>query len=808
MFVWIKRGFLPLAILGLLFTGAAQAQNGQGRGHGGSDAAGSVGAGRTGPPVNLKPSGPVPGQFIVVFQDDVTNPRGLANALARQNGLALRGVYTTALKGFAARMPEAVAERLALDPDVAYVEQDLYAHADGIVTGVDRIDAEQDTTFLSDPVNVDVAVIDTGIDPHSDLNWSDARFYNCIGGCTPANAFDDNGHGTHVSGTIGALNDGVDLTSGGTGYEVVGVAPGARLWGFKVLDSNGSGSFADVIAAIDLVTANAGAIDVVNMSLSGQGYLASLRTAIQNSVDAGVVFVVAAGNSGRDVYGGNGQLDTAASCKGVFCRNADDTIPAAYPEVMAISALADFDGMAGGLVSDADSTIGFSSCTHIGDDVFACFTNYSDHDPGTDNPLLSDDMTVLSSPGGAIDVAGPGVRILSTYPGGYGWGSGTSMASPHVAGAVALYIAANGGVTGAAGVADIRQAMIDTAQDQDAWRPGGTLDPDNFREGLVYLGGNLAHDVAVISVTAPSPVLVGDPQSVSVNIANNGPDQESFDVFLTDDLSATIDSPVSVVVEGGGDATVVFNWTPGVIGSHTLTGYHYLTDDENVENDEASTTVSVSEPVTDAAVTSIDAPSPVEVGTEQTVTIGVVNNSTHEATLTVSLDDNLLAGIGPDQGTTLPAGGEGTLYFTWTPTESGEHRLMATVALTGDSDADNNTMFAFSTVVEPGLTAFIVDSVCYSGSGGKNSNKHLVSTVAITDGFAAVIGATVDATVTNGTDTRSATGTTDTAGEVQFRWKNAKAGDTYSTTVDLVNGETVDTPWNSVTWSESLPLCF
>jgi subtilisin family serine protease len=799
MFVWIKRGYLSLAILGLMFTGAALAQSEQGRSNGGSEAASAVGAGGAGQAVVLRPSGPVPGQFIIVFKDDVANPRGLANALARQNGLALRGVYTTALKGFAARMPEAVAERLALDPDVAYVEQDLYAHADGIVTGVDRIDAEQDTMFLSNPVNVDVAVIDTGIDPHSDLNWSDARFYNCIGGCASANAFDDNGHGTHVAGTIGAFNDGSDINS----TEVVGVAPGANLWGFKVLDSKGSGSFADVIAAIDRVTELADAIDVVNMSLSGQGYLASLRTAVQNSVASGVVYVVAAGNSGRDVYGGNGQLDTAASCKGVFCRNADDTIPAAYPEVMAVSALADFDGMAGGVVSDANSTVGFSSCTHTGDDVFACFTNYSDHDPGTDNPLLSDGTTVLSSPGGAIDVAGPGVRILSTdQGGGYGWGSGTSMASPHVAGAVAMHIAANGGVADAAGVADIRQAMIDSAQAQTEWRADqATNDPDSMPEGLVYLGADLARDVAVISVTAPSPVLVGGSQTVSVDIANNGPDQESFDVILTDDLSATIDSPINVVVDGNSSTTVVFNWTPGVTGPHTLTGSHNLTDDLNGANDTASTTVSVSDPVTDAAVTSIDAPSPVEVGTTQTVTVGVINNSTQEEILTVSLADvQESTSTGSEQSTTLSAGGADTLTFSWTPTTTGDHDLTAAVSLTDDSNSNNNTMSTVSTVVEPGATAFVVDSVCYSGSGGKGSDKHLVSTVAITDGANAVVEATVDATVTDGTESRSATGTTDTVGEVQFAWKNATAGDTYTTTVDLVNGEAVDPLPNSVTW--------
>ena len=336
----------------LAITGAATqsiAQDGRGQGKGAAAAAGTAGVGKAGEPVVLRPSGPVPGQFIVVFQDDITNPRRLANAFARQNGFSLRGVYTTALKGFAARMPAAVAERLSLDPNVAYVEQDVYVHADDLVTGVDRIDADTNATAGIDGfggiVEVDVAIIDTGIDPHSDLNWSNDWFFNCIGGCIQANAFDDNGHGTHVAGTIGALDNGYNSD----GHEVVGVAPGARLWGFKVLDSYGNGVASDIIAAVDKVT-ELGFIKVANMSLSGRGFVASLRTAMQNSVKAGVVHVVAAGNAQKDIYGSNGVLDESASIPCIVRgRNCpDDIFPASYPEVLTVSAMGDSDGMAGG----------------------------------------------------------------------------------------------------------------------------------------------------------------------------------------------------------------------------------------------------------------------------------------------------------------------------------------------------------------------------------------------------------------------------------------------------------------------------
>ena len=101
---WFKRVFLGIAVLGLLAAAPAQAQNGRGQGNG---------AGASAKVVQLRPTGPVPGQYIVVFEDDVTDPRGLANALARAHGFAPRHVYESALKGFAARMPAAIVELYA-----------------------------------------------------------------------------------------------------------------------------------------------------------------------------------------------------------------------------------------------------------------------------------------------------------------------------------------------------------------------------------------------------------------------------------------------------------------------------------------------------------------------------------------------------------------------------------------------------------------------------------------------------------------------------------------------------------------------
>jgi subtilisin family serine protease len=206
-----------------------------------------------------------------------------------------------------------------------------------------------------------------------------------------------------VAGTIGARNQG----SG-----VVGVAPGTMVYAVKVLDSHGSGLWSSIICGIDWVTANASAlgIRVANMSLGGLGDDYSdcagdpLHQAICNSTDAGVVYTVAAGNSGWD-WGA-----------------PPPDVPAWFPEVLTVTAVADSDGKAGGAG-------GAPGCRPAEvDDKRASFSNFSD-DPADDGHT----------------VAAPGVCIRSTWPGGgYATLSGTSMAAPHIAGLVALCIAEGG----------------------------------------------------------------------------------------------------------------------------------------------------------------------------------------------------------------------------------------------------------------------------------------------------------------------------------------------------------------------------
>lgn len=170
-------------------------------------------------------------------------------------------------------------------------------------------------------MNADIAVLDTGIAPHTDLNVFRRVSF------VPGQTNDVNGHGTHVGGIATALDN---------DFGVVGVAPGARLWDVKVIDDNGISTTSWLIQGIDYVTQTADQIEVANLSLTGIGYSYALRQAIINSVAKGVVSVVSAGNDSRDIYGPDGVLNSS-----------DDSIPAAYPEVMTVSALSDFDEIAG-----------------------------------------------------------------------------------------------------------------------------------------------------------------------------------------------------------------------------------------------------------------------------------------------------------------------------------------------------------------------------------------------------------------------------------------------------------------------------
>jgi subtilisin family serine protease len=315
--------------------------------------------------------------YIVVLKDG-TDPGEVAAEHARGHGAEVRHVYRAALNGYAAQIPAARLGGLRADPRVAYVEADGVARttAQTLPWGINRIDADVSSTLAGNGSGavgtVNAYVIDSGVSAHADLNlvahgnWTgDGKNYDC------------NGHGTHVAGTVGAKDD---------ANHVVGAAPGVALTGLKVLGCDGSGSMSNVIAAVDWVTTYAKKPAVANMSLSG-GALKSLDDAVRKSASNGVLYVVAAGNSGADA------CNYSPARAGAGTNNGIVTVAA---------------------------------------------TNSKNKEPSWSNY------------GSCVDIWAPGVSILSTYSnGGTTYMSGTSMASPHVAGAGGLYLSKNTTVSSA-----------------------------------------------------------------------------------------------------------------------------------------------------------------------------------------------------------------------------------------------------------------------------------------------------------------------------------------------------------------------
>ena len=355
--------------------------------------------------------------YVVVLKDDVAQPDAATDESGRRAGFIARLRYAAAIKGFAADLTPAQVAFVSALPFVDFVQPDVTMAAAGqmaapasgetVTPGVRRIGAATATSVRASG-GAPVAVLDTGVDlANSDLDARQGT--NCIKPGTPA--ADDNGHGTHVAGIIGARN-------GGTG--VVGVAPATPVYSVKILGANGSGTLSQFLCGIDWVTANAASlgIKVANMSIGGTGATDAAcgatnkdaeHKAICRSVAGGVTYVVAAGNSKTD-----------------FAR----TVPAAYPEVLTVTGMSDGDGLPGAKLNP-------TCVSGEADDRYGSYSNYAS---GT---------AAL-----AHTIAAPGTCIVSTGKGG-GTATyvGTSQAAPHVAGAVSLCVGAPGAPGPCAGLA-------------------------------------------------------------------------------------------------------------------------------------------------------------------------------------------------------------------------------------------------------------------------------------------------------------------------------------------------------------------
>lgn len=364
----------------------------------------------------------IPDKYIVVLKSGAQ-----ASVVAGRHGVSVENTYDSAVQGFSGRLTLRQLLALGLDRQIAYIEEDQRVRIsnDTVPPGIVRVGATLNSKALINGSNLESVNVDIAIiDTGIQLNHPDLYVYRNISFTGTRTGNDDNGHGTHCAGIAAAR----DNNAG-----VVGMAPGARLWAVKVLDRSGSGSISNVIKGVDYVTRYSTSIEVANMSLGG-GNSATLNNAIANSVARGVVYVVAAGNSNVD---------------------AANSSPANSPNVICVSATVDTDGLPGGLGLGT----GYGA-----DDTFASFSNY----------------------GAVVDMAAPGVNILSTYIGSaYASMSGTSMAAPHVAGAAGLYLAGRAKPTTAAAAAAARAAIIAAGHLQSS--PSGLkgADKDAFQEPIL-----------------------------------------------------------------------------------------------------------------------------------------------------------------------------------------------------------------------------------------------------------------------------------------------------------------------------------
>ncbi len=468
---------------------------------------------------------PAPIERVPVLIGFQQMPGAAEQALVRALGGEIRFTYTL-VPALAATIPPAAIEALRRNPRVTVVEPDVqvFALADTIPWGISHIHADDVQAGGNTGSGVKVCVIDSGMQlSHPDLSLNYAGGWDFVN--NDALPDDDNGHGTHVAGTIAALSNG----SG-----VVGAAPGARLYIYKMLDANGSGSFSAAIAALDACAAVGG--QITNNSYGSSVDPGTIvKAAFDEAYARGILNVAAAGNSGKP----NGLGNTIG-------------YPARYASVMAVAAV--------------DSN-----------DIRPTWSSYGDE----------------------LEISAPGVTILSTYFNSeYAKMSGTSMASPHVAGVAALVAAG----CGLADPAQIRQRLTGTAKDLGAagW-------DKYYGDGLVQadLAANCTapdpiKDLAVLSVSAPSSVTQGTNVPVQVVVKNTGTGAASNSVTLTDNdvFVGTLDVPA---LSAGSSDTLTFNWTASSTGERTLKA-SLVSGDDNSDNDAASATVNVVPPSSSAIV--------------------------------------------------------------------------------------------------------------------------------------------------------------------------------------------------------------
>ncbi|MCE7005766.1 S8 family peptidase [Kibdelosporangium philippinense] len=437
--------------------------------------------------LGLDAAGVVKDSFVVVLK----NTPQTAATLSQKYGASVTHTYKSALNGFAATMSEAQARKLAADPAVAYVQANKTFTVNDTQPnppswGLDRIDQrnlplDNSYTYPNNASNVNAYILDTGIRlTHQTFGGRAVTGFDAIDQGGTAN--DCHGHGTHVAGTVG-----------GSQY---GVAKGVKLYAVRVLNCQGSGTTAQVVAGIDWVTANAVKPAVANMSLGG-GADTALDDAVKRSIAAGVTYAIASGNS----YGAN----------------ACNYSPARVPEAITVNASTNTDARAN------FSNVG--TCTDIYAPGQSIVSSWNTNDTATNNI------------------------------------SGTSMATPHVAGAAALYLSANTNAT----PQQVRDALVNSATSDKITDPGA-----GSPNKLLYVGAGGTEPPPVTCATKtndtdfpiPDRATVNSPISVSECSGKKGSTSAKVSVDITHtwrgDLRIDLVSPGGTVrnlkEQTGGDS--------------------------------------------------------------------------------------------------------------------------------------------------------------------------------------------------------------------------------------------------------------
>ncbi len=615
------------------------------------------------------------GNKVKVLIQFTESPGESEKALIRAFGGDIDHIFSI-VPGVSAEIPESAIFGLSRNPKIVSIEPNLEVYAIGEIDstwGVNHIGAGEVHTGGNTGAGVKVAVLDSGINyNHEDLDDNYVDGWDFVN--DDDDPMDDNGHGTHVAGTIAAEANGIG---------VIGVAPEAELYALKVLGADGSGYFSWVVEALEWCMFNG--IQVTNASLGSSTNPGDfVENAYIAANAAGIINISSAGNEGK--------------------RNArGDNVgyPGAYPSVVAVAA--------------------------------------------TD---INDNRASFSSTGPDVEISAPGVNILSTYQDGYGTGSGTSMASPHVAGVAALMI--NAGISGPDAIRDaLQETAIDLGTPGRDWLYGyGLVD------ATAAVGGTTpVNQAPVVNITNPADGGTFDSGSTVVfeGTANDEDGDLSTGIVWSSDIDGSL----------GTGASVSYQLSDG---THTITAE--ATDSESLTGSDTITVTVETTVSNETPVVSIISPA---------------DGSIYEYGITVTFTGTASDTEDGDISTNIAwvsdlDGSVGTGATVSTPLSSGTHLIIASVTDSGGASADASITVTVNPPVAEGTVSVLEPA--YSTSGGRNKDAHLEIDLGLADeNSTPVPGAVITIGLYhNNLLYTTAAGTTDSSGMALYKFPGAPSG--------------------------------